>query len=164
VLQEQLKRGKGSQKQAIVAVASESTTLENSHTGEKSRHCTFFKMKVLPNVSADSVEKFMQKAIDRESILFTDKNPAYVNLEKMVESHIQIKSSRDSTKANLPWVHVAISNLKKNLLGIYHMVSEKYLQNYLNEFVYKLNRKYFGDQLFNRLTIASIYPYVQHCE
>ncbi|PZX61196.1 transposase-like zinc ribbon protein [Algoriphagus ratkowskyi] len=163
-LQEHLKRGKGSQKQSIVAVASESTPLENPQTGEKSRHCGFFKMKVLPNVSADSVERFVQKTIDRESVLFTDKNPAYINLEKMVESHIQIKSSKDSTKANLPWVHVAISNLKKNLLGIYHMVSEKHLQNYLNEFVYKLNRRYFGEQLFNRLIIASVYPYVQHYE
>lgn len=102
--------------------------------------------------------------IDRKSVLFTDKNPAYITLEKIAENHIQIKSSKDSTKANLAWVHVAISNLKKNLLGIYQMVSKKHLQNYLNEFVNKLNRRYFGDQLFNRLIIASVYPYVRHCE
>lgn len=73
-----------------LAVASESTPLENPQTGEKSRHCGFFKIKVLQNVSADSAERFVQKTIDRESVLFTGKNPAYVNLEKMVESHIQI--------------------------------------------------------------------------
>jgi len=44
------------------------------------------------------------------------------------------------------------------------MVSEKYLQNYLDEFVYKLNRRYFGEKLFDRLIIASIYPFVQHHE
>ncbi|MBP7173715.1 MAG: IS1595 family transposase, partial [Cloacibacterium sp.] len=32
----------------------------------------------------------------------------------------------------------------------------KYLQLYLNEFIYKLNRRYFGDSLFERLIIANI--------
>ncbi len=46
-VQENLKDGKGSQRQAVVAVASESTPLEDPLTGEKSRHSGFFKMKVL---------------------------------------------------------------------------------------------------------------------
>lgn len=163
-VQENLKRGKGSQKQSIVAVASESTPLEDPLTGEKSRHCGFFKMKVLNDATSNSVEKFVEKSVAPESVLFTDKNTAYVNLERMVENHIKVKSSPNTTKGDLNWVHVAISNLKKNLLGIYHMVSEKHLQNYLDEFVYKLNRRYFGEKLFNRLIIASIYPYVQQTE
>ncbi len=51
-------------------------------------------------------------------------------------------------------VHTVISNAKRNLLGIHHMIGEDYLQNYLNEFCYKFNRKYFGEQLFYRLLIA----------
>lgn len=43
----------------------------------------------------------------------------------------------------LPWVHTMISNSKKMLLGVHHSVGEKYLQNYLNEFCYKLNRRNF---------------------
>jgi hypothetical protein len=35
------------------------------------------------------------------------------------------------------------------------------LSSYLNEFVYKLNRRYFGLRLFDRLVLASIYPCVQ---
>jgi len=34
--------------------------------------------------------------------------------------------------------------------------SKKYLQLYLNEFICKLNRRYFGEKLFDRLVIASI--------
>lgn len=85
-----------------------------------------------------------------------------VNLEKMVEKHIKVKSSFESANGGLNWVQTAISNLKKNLLGIYHMVGEKYLQSYLNEFAGKLNSRYFGDKLSDRLIIASVYPYVQH--
>lgn len=163
-IQERLRRGKGSQKQAIVAVASESTPLEDPLSGKKGSHCGFFKMKVLGNVTKESVEHFVEESVDPSSVLFTDKNTAYVNLEKLVEKHIKVKSSLGSANGELNWVHTAISNLKKNLLGIYHMVSEKYLQNYLNEFAYKLNRRYFGEKLFDRLIIAAVYPYVQHCE
>jgi hypothetical protein len=38
------------------------------------------------------------------------------------------------------------------------MASGNLLQNYLDEFVYNLNRRYFGEKLFNRLIIAEIYP------
>jgi hypothetical protein len=37
------------------------------------------------------------------------------------------------------------------------------MQNYLDEFCYKLNRRYFGQKLFDRLILASIYPYWQDC-
>ena len=162
--QDRLKRGKGSQKQAIVAVALESTPLEDPLSGKKGRHCGFFKLKVLGDVTRESVEGFVKESIDPKSVLFTDKNPAYVNLEKMVENHIKVISSYESANEELNWVHTAISNLKRNLFRIYHMVSEKHLQSYLNEFAYKLNRRYFGDKLFDRLFVASVYPYVKHSE
>ena len=59
-------------------------------------------------------------------------------------------------KETLRWVHITISNAKRNLLGNYHKIKRKYLQLYLNEFVYKLNRRYFGDRIFDRLVIANI--------
>jgi len=34
----------------------------------------------------------------------------------------------------LPWVHIVISNLKRFLLGTFHGVQGKYLQEYINEF------------------------------
>lgn len=82
-------------------------------------------MKVLMDVTKELVEDFVEKSVDPGSVLVTDKNTAYVNLEKLVEEYIKIKSSGESTKGDLNWVNVAISNLKKNLLGIYHIVSEK---------------------------------------
>ena len=159
-VQKCLKRGKGDLNQAIVALASGSTPLEDPELGKKSPHCGFFKMKVLNDVTKESVEHFVEEDVTPKTVLFTDKNTACYNLERLVDEHIKIKSSSDSIKGDLNWVHVAISNLKKNLLVINHMVSEKYLQKYLNEFVYKLNRRYFGEKLFNRLFIASKYPNV----
>jgi hypothetical protein len=51
---------------------------------------------------------------------------------------------------------MAIRSAKRNFTGNYHKIKKKYLQLYLNEFVYKLNRRYFGERIFDRLVIASI--------
>lgn len=64
------------------------------------------------------------------------------------------KSTQETAKKYLKWVHIAISNAKRNLLGIYHKVKGKYLQLYLDEFYYKLNRQYFRENLFDRLVLA----------
>jgi hypothetical protein len=60
----------------------------------------------------------------------------------------------------LKWVHIAISNAKRNFLGVYHKINGEYLQKYLDEFVYKHNRRYFKS-IFERLVVASVYPYWQ---
>ena len=39
----------------------------------------------------------------------------------------------------------------------YHGIESEYLQNDLNEFCYKFNQKYFGENLFDRPIIASVY-------
>jgi hypothetical protein len=51
----------------------------------------------------------------------------------------------------LKWVHIAIANAKRTLLGIYHVIKEKYLQFYLDEFYFKLNGRYSAN-LFGKLT------------
>ncbi len=102
-------------------------------------------------------DRTLQKAMDNEeSIVFTDKCTSYVNIADYVDIHISEKSDERTTKKTLKWVHIAISNAKRNFVGIYHKIKAKYLQLYLNEFVYKLNRRYFGERIFDRLVIASI--------
>ena len=56
----------------------------------------------------------------------------------------------------LTWVHTMISNAKRSLPGVHHMASKKYIQNYLDEFCYKVNRRYYGEELFDRLLIACV--------
>ncbi|MFN7239873.1 MAG: transposase, partial [Chitinophagales bacterium] len=52
-------------------------------------------------------------------------------------------------KIDLKWINVTISNLKRFLLGIYHVVKERYLQEYLNEFAFKLNRRNYTNKFDN---------------
>lgn len=149
-----LKRGKGSQKQTNVAVMAESTPLEDIETGATSKHCRYFKMKVLKNHLSEEINTVVEENFDEKCIVFSDKSTSYIDIAQYVEVHIMEKSTKESTVNNLPWVHIAISNAKRTLLGIYHKINGKYLQSYLDEFCYKLNRRYFGDKLFDRLAVA----------
>lgn len=132
----------------------ESTPLENHVTEKKSSHCRFFKMKVLNNHLTEEINNVVKESIDAKSIVFSDQSTSYFDIADYVDVHITEKSNEKTTKTTLKWVHIAISNAKRTLLGIFHQIKGKYLQNYLNEFCYKLNRRYFGEQLFDRLTLA----------
>jgi hypothetical protein len=149
-----LKRGRGSQKKTNVTVMAESTQLEDIDTGKTSKHCRYFKMRVMESHTSDEIDQVAAENFDEKSIVFSDKSTSYVNISEYVDVHVSEKSTRETTVKTLPWVHIAISNAKRTLLGIYHKIKGKYLQLYLDEFCYKLNRRYFGDKLFDRLTIA----------
>ena len=149
-------RGRGAVGKQNVAVIAESTPLEDIDTGKKSKSCRYFKAIVLEDHKAEGINDMVQKTIAESSIVFTDQSTSYVDISTLVEIHISEKSTKETTKDSLRWVHIFISNAKRNLLGNYHKIKRKNLQLYLNEFVYKLNRRYFGDKIFDRLVIASI--------
>jgi hypothetical protein len=64
----------------------------------------------------------------------------------------------DKTNANkvLPWVHKAISNAKRLLLDVHNRIDDDFLENYLNEFCYKFNRRYFQDKTMERFIVAAV--------
>ena len=87
----------------------------------------------------------------------TDGYRGYSRLKNSIKQHsVTICKDKNEVGKAFPWVHTAISNAKKICLGIHHSIKDVYMQNYLNEFCYKFNRKYFGDKLFNRLLITSV--------
>ncbi|MDZ7775577.1 MAG: IS1595 family transposase [Bacteroidales bacterium] len=149
-------RGRGAAGKSNVAVMAESTQLEDIETGKKSSQCRYFKVKVLDSHNASEINETVENSFDEKSIVLTDDSTSYVDISDYVELHVTEKSSEKLTKETLRWVHITISNAKRNLLGNYHKIKGKYLQLYLNEFVYKLNRRYFGERLFDRLVIANI--------
>ena len=156
VEQEKAKRGRGAAGKRNVAVMAESTKLEDIETGEKSSQVRYFKARVLDTHLADEVNQTVVDDLDDKTIVFSDQSTSYVDIADYIEMHVTEKSSKESTEETLKWVHIFISNAKRNLLGNYHKIKGKYLQLYLDEFVYKLNRRYFGDRLFERVVIAAI--------
>lgn len=119
-------------------------------------------MKTLDTHKMDSIDQVIQENIDKESVVFSDRANTYLNISDYVDTHMIEKSTIETTVTTLKWVQIAISNAKRNLLGVYHKIKGKYLQLYLDEFCYKLNRRYFGNRLFHRLILAVAKSYWQN--
>ena len=152
-----LKRGRGSQKQSTVMVmASTVNNIEGPGKHKKPTRFRYVKMVVMENLKCGSIESTVKASIGYESVVKTDNYPSYGKIKDNVWSHkAQTIKPKDSGNI-LPWVHTMISNAKRTLLGIHHMVSKEYIQGYLDEFCYKVNRRYFGEKLFDRLLIACV--------
>lgn len=149
-----LKRGKGSQRQTKTTVMAESIILEDIKNGTIGKQCRYFKMKVNTSEKSGEMEAVIAQNINTDAVVFSDNAKAYVSINKVVKAHLIERSAISIETQLLKWVHIAISNIKRNLLGIYHSVNEGFLQLYLNEFCYKLNRRYFGSRLFDRGILA----------
>lgn len=111
-------------------------------------------MKVCDSFTAEHTDEIITAIIGKNAVITTEKSTSYVNISKYVDVHVQAKSTKETTKNALKWAHIAISNAIRAFLGIYHKIKTKYLQAYLDEFIYKLNRRYFGENLFQRLVFA----------
>ena len=135
-----------------------SVPLEDPNTGKRSKQCRYFKMRVLDSHKKEQVNTLIGDHFEDPSIIFSDKSTSY-DIGDYLEVHITEKSTKQTTTTPLKWVHSAISNAKRTLLGIYHKIKGKYLQNSLDEFSYKFDRRYFGENLFDRLVIAVTHQY-----
>ncbi len=151
-----LKRGKGSQRQTKATAMAESIVLEDLTSAAIEKQCRYFKMKVNLSEKADHLKDLIKNHVSEKAVVFSDNSKAYVNIHQVIETHCVENSGKNFRPKHLKWVHVAISNLKRSLLGIYHSVNQHYLQSYLNEFCYKLNRRYFSNKLFDRAILAVI--------
>jgi transposase-like protein/DNA-directed RNA polymerase subunit RPC12/RpoP len=154
---EKLKRGRGSQRQTkVIVMASTAHTLTVTKEHKKPTKLRYVKMVVVNDLKARTIEKEVRSKIKRDSLIKTDNFKSYSNIHNLVWVHqAQTLKPKEASKI-LPWVHTMISNAKRNLLGIHHMISKKYFQDYIDEYCYKVNRRYFGENLFDRLLVACV--------
>jgi len=150
------KRGRGSQKQTMVMVFAESEEVESRKRkeGRPSRRCRYFKMLVCADMSAETAKQAIISCVTETATKLTDGYSTYRKLAKEMSGfECEVIASKEA-HIKLPWVHSAIGNLKRILNGIFHHTRAEYLQNYIDEFCYKLNRRYFGHALFQRALIT----------
>lgn len=155
--EEKPKRGRGSQKKSTVMVLAK--TVYDGKPKKKHQKVSKFryvKMVVMDNLKGSSIDKVITGHVSPASIVKSDDYKSYSNIKNLVDIHVKRAVSPKESGNYLPWVHTMIANAKRTLLGTHHMVSDKYIQGYLDEFCYKVNRRYYGEKLFDRLLIASV--------
>jgi len=150
-----LKRGRGAQHSAKVLVMVESKpNPKQTLKYKKERIMGFAKMIVVDDLTKLGVNYEVAQHISPTSIVISDAYRSYSDLHQLVQEHNAMVVPAKEASEKLPWVHTVIANAKRSLLGVHHSIGRDFLQNYLNEFVYKLNRRTFTSDLFDRLIVA----------
>ncbi len=153
---EPLKRGRGSQKKSKVLVMAESEMVESPKKGQKPRRVGYLKMKVIEDLKKGTINNVVKELASEATEADTDDSNSYVELKDYIPRHNSQVIPKEKVGEILPWVHIAISNAKRQLINTFHDIKPEFLQNYLDEFCYKFNRRYFGEVLFNRLLVACV--------
>jgi len=152
-----LKRGRGSQKKTKVLVMAESVIVKDKFTKTgKPRKVRYIKMQVIENLESETITSIVENNVSRTATLDTDDSTSYVKLKNVVKEHNPKVINKESIGTALPWVHIAISNSKRVLLDMFHGMKSEFLQNYLDEFCYNFNRRYYGEALFERLLTVAV--------
>ena len=151
-----LKRGHGSQKKTKVLVLAETADGTPAKKSDKPTKVKYIKMFVIDNLKSKTIDGKVKMYVNPDSTITSDDSKSYTNFKSFVKEHVHQVIEPAQVGKILPWVHVAIGNAKRLLLDVYHDISPDYLQNYLNEFCYKFNRRRFGDGLFDRLMVAAL--------
>jgi len=122
------KRGRGADGKVSVIVACES---RNKSSG-------FIAMQAVQSVDKETIKQFTGQYIAPTSVVNTDAFRANIGVAS-VATHVPKVTPFELVDEWLPWVHIAIANLKRFLLGTFHGISLNYVQDYLNEFCYRFN-------------------------
>jgi len=139
------KRGRGAEGKRPVLVA-----VETRYKG-----AGFVAMQAVDTISEATVQPFLSLHLKPGRNVRTDALPA---LNVVGKEHIHEKKVTPPKKASewLPLVHIMIGNLKVFVNGTFHGVSSKYLQEYLDEFCYRFNRRFWEPELPLRLLNACL--------
>ncbi|MEE8436052.1 MAG: IS1595 family transposase [bacterium] len=141
------RRGRGAANKTPVLVMVES----------KGEHAGFIAMQTIESMERQKVETLVEKHIAPAQEIRTDGFKSFAGLTGMGHRHDGNPVPAKKASEDLPWVHTAISNAKRFLLGTYHGVSHKHLQRYLDEFCYRFNRRSWEKQITLRLLTACIF-------
>jgi len=99
------------------------------------------RLAVVEDVSAASLVRFVEGAVETGSTLLTDGWQGYAPLRKTYDHQPTTQGDPKNAAKLLPRVHRAFSNLKTWIVGTHHGVSPKHLPHYVNEFVFRFNRR-----------------------
>jgi len=133
------KAGRGATGKVKVAGA-----VESGRGQTQGRRLGRLRLAVVPDVSARSLEGFLAAAVARPATIATDGWSGYGGLAAAGYAHepLNLASSWGDAALRLPAIHLVFGLAKRWLLGTHHgAVSAKHLPAYLDEFVFRFNRR-----------------------
>jgi transposase-like protein len=127
-------RGRGSENKTLLCIGLE------RDTSKKKNQCGRIRIEIIDDASKNSIEDFIIENVDKEAIVVTDKWPSYNHINELIKKHLPQKSDKENDP--LGGIHLVSSLLKRWLLGTHQgRVEKKHLQQYVDEFVFRFNRR-----------------------
>lgn len=99
------------------------------------------RLAVVEDLSAASLVPFVEAAVAPGSTVLTDGWQGYAPLRKAYDHRPSTVGDPRNASKLFPRVHRTFSNLKTWLNGTHHGVSSKHLPHYIDEFVFRFNRR-----------------------
>ncbi len=131
--------GRGAAGKARVAGA-----VESGRGKARGRRLGRLRLAVVPDVSARSLEGFLATAVAKPATVATDGWSGYGRLAAAGYGHepVNLAASWGDASLRLPAIHLVFGLAKRWLLGTHHgAVGTKHLPAYLDEFVFRFNRR-----------------------
>jgi transposase len=105
----------------------------------------------VPNVSTVDLMPRIQEKVIPASIIYTDEMSSYNPLTQQGYKHERVNHSEKvyvSGDAHTNTIEGFWSLTKRGISGVYHLVSSKHLQGYLNEYAWRYSNRDYGRSLF----------------
>jgi transposase-like protein len=125
------KRGRGAEGKTIVLGAIEVLPSRKKKRIRSGR----LRMRVVPDAKGKTVVAFAKDTVEPGSLILSDDLTSYGGLAKQGYRHRVVASD------SLDHIHMSFGNFKNWILGTHHGVSSKHMQAYVNEFVFRHNRR-----------------------
>lgn len=132
------------------AVRGDGRILENTRAGR-------IRLAFIPTNEAEHIEAFISANIERGTLLLTDGHASYSQVRSQGYRHRPYTVGRSAAHIYLPWIHRVFALVKRWGLGVYHGLRRRHIQTYLDEFVFRFNRRATRRMTFERiLQLASL--------
>lgn len=135
-------RGVAASEHISLVVGAVEVLVYHDKTGKRKERPGRIRLAIIPDASGKTLGDFLEQVVELGSRIRTDGWPGYS--EKALTEFIHfVRVIRESQQAHkkLPHIHRAFGNLKTWLNGTHHGVAPKHLQTYLNEYVFRYNRR-----------------------
>ena len=125
------KRGRGTKKQPVLIVASGSGQARAVR---------------IETVTTKELTATVTGIVDRSSVLMTDRNSVYHGVGKLFAEHHSVKHSakefvNKETKAHINTAESLSGVIERARVGVYHRLTGYHVQRYLDEIVWRWNRR-----------------------
>lgn len=147
--------GKTNQVPVVIAVELRRREMRDPNTNKVTQRALAGRIRLqkLPNKTAIVVNQFTQDSIATGASIISDDGAEFSNLKTLGFDHKAVAMRGDKIKmdSTLPMISVVTANLKTWLDGTYHGTSKKHLQAYLDEFMFRFNRRFYRAVSFRSL-------------